>query len=339
MNTIIIIYIEVVGLEKKYKMVTELIKEKKSKLSFVIPCYCSENTIEYVVKKIKNVLDSTEKYEYEIILVNDGSPDNTFEIIKNLAKENHEIIAINLSRNFGQHSALMAGYAYVSGEYIVGMDDDGEHDPKYVFQLLDKLQEGYDYVCAEFEDRKRGLIKTLGSKVNNWMATKLLDKPENAIFSSYYVVRRFVVDEIVKCKNPFPYVGGMIVAITKKLTSVPVKSHERKAGKSGYNLKKSLKLWFNGFTAFSVKPLRVASITGVIMALIGFVYGFFIVIEKIMNPKILVGYSSTMAVMLFVGGMIMLTLGMVGEYIGRIYISINRIPQYVISDMIKNEDE
>lgn len=311
---------------------------KKCKLSFVIPCYCSEKTIEYVVAGIEQMLDENEKYSYEIILVNDGSPDNTFEVIKKLAKGDKNIIAINLSRNFGQHSALMAGYAHVTGEYIVGMDDDGEHNPQYLFELIDKLEEGYDYVCADFENRKRSLIKTVGSKINNWMATNLLNKPENAIFSSYYIVRRFVVDEIVKCKNPFPYVGGMIVSITKKLASVPIKFHERKAGKSGYNIKKSLALWFNGFTSFSVKPLRIASFVGIIMSFIGFIYGFYVVVNKIMNPDVLLGYASTMAVLLFIGGILMLTMGMIGEYIGRIYITMNKIPQYVISEIVSEDN-
>lgn len=317
-------------------MKEDFLKNRKCKLSFVIPCYRSENTIEYVVSRVKSVLDLNERYDYEIVLVNDGSPDNTFEVIKKIAICNKNVVAINLSRNFGQHSALMAGYAHVTGDYIVGMDDDGEHDPQYVFQLLNKLEEGYDYVCADFENRQRGIIKTLGSKFNNWMATKLLDKPEDAIFSSYYVVRRFVVDEIVKCKNPFPYVGGMIVSITKKLTSVPIQFHERKAGKSGYNLKKSIALLFNGFTAFSVKPLRIASFTGIIMAFVGFIYGAYVIIKKIANPSILVGYASTMAVLLFIGGMIMLTMGMIGEYIGRIYMSMNKIPQYVISEIVES---
>lgn len=311
----------------------------KIKLSFVIPCYCSEKTIGYVVDRIEEVLKDCKKYEYEILLINDGSPDNTFDVLKQIADEHEEIVIINLSRNFGQHSALMAGYANVTGDYIVGMDDDGEHDPKDLFKLLNKLEEGYDYVCAYFEHRKRGLIKEIGSKVNNWMATTLLNKPEDAIFSSYYVVKRYVIDEIVKCKNPFPYVGGMIVSITKKLAYVPIEAHTRKAGKSGYNLKKSVALWFNGFTAFSIKPLRIASLSGSMLAIIGFLYGFYIIVKKILFPQILVGYASMMAVILFIGGMVMLTLGLIGEYIGRMYMLLNKIPQYVIAEIYTNKRE
>jgi undecaprenyl-phosphate 4-deoxy-4-formamido-L-arabinose transferase len=310
----------------------------KKKISFVIPCYKCENSIENVVKDIIETVNKSSKFNYEILLVNDGSPDNTLLIIGKLVKENTNIIAINLSKNYGQHSALMAGYANVSGDYIIGLDDDGEHNPKDIFKLVDELEKGYDYVCADFSHRQRSMIKRFGSKVNDIMATSLLNKPANVTFSSFYIMRRFVVDEIVKCKNPFPYIGGLIVSITKNLSTVKIDSHSRTFGESSYNIKNSLALWLNGFTAFSVKPLRVASTMGLIMAFVGFVYGFYIIIKKIMTPDLLVGYASTMAIILFVGGMLMLSMGMLGEYIGRIYISINKVPQYVIKNIVISEN-
>ncbi|QNM06851.1 glycosyltransferase family 2 protein [Qiania dongpingensis] len=312
---------------------------KKIKLSFVIPCYNSEKTISYVVDRIKNAFVNHNEYFYEIILVNDGSKDNTFHVIKNLAKENYNVTAIDLSKNFGQHSALMAGYASVSGDYIIGMDDDGEHDPQDLFKLVEKLEEGYDYVCADFENDNRSKLKHLGSKINDWMATKLVGKPPKAIFSSYYIMKRFIIDEIIKCKNPFPYVGGMIVSITKRLSSVPMERHTRKAGRSGYNLRNSFSLWLNGVTAFSIKPLRFAALTGSVMAIWGFLYGLYLVIKKLFFPDLLVGYASLMVALLVIGGILMITLGMIGEYIGRIYISLNNIPQYVVREIITKESE
>lgn len=310
----------------------------KKKLSFVIPCYCSEKTITGVVEKIIETVKKDNSFLYEIILINDGSPDNTFQVISSMAQQNLSIIAIDLSKNFGQHSALMAGYSHVSGDYIIGLDDDGEHNPKDMFKLINELEKGYDYVCADFPKRKRSFIKKLGSRLNNWMATKLIGKPKDIDFSSYYIMRKYVVDEIVKCRNPFPYVGGMLVAITKKLSSVPIEGYPRESGKSGYNIKKSISLWLNGFTAFSVKPLRIAIATGSILAGIGFVYGIAIIIRKLLNPLLLTGYASTMAVLLFIGGMLMITLGLVGEYVGRIYISINNMPQYVVKQVVIKRD-
>lgn len=311
----------------------------KKKLSFIIPCYCSEKTITGVVEKILETVQLKKSFLYEIILINDGSPDNTFQVISAIAQQEENIIAVDLSKNFGQHSALMAGYSIASGDYIIGLDDDGEHNPKDMFKLIDELEKGYDYVCADFPKRKRSFIKGIGSKINNWMATKLIGKPKDIDFSSYYIMRKYVVDEIVKCKNPFPYVGGLIIAITKNVSTVPIQSYPRKSGRSGYNIKNSLSLWLNGFTAFSVKPLRIATVAGFIMAMVGFIYGVFIIIRKLLEPSILSGYASTMSVLLFVGGMLMITLGLVGEYVGRIYISINKLPQYVVKQVVTKVDE
>lgn len=309
----------------------------KKKISIVMPCYCSSLTIGYVLDKIEETMAKHEEYDYEVILVNDGSADNTFEVLTQYAQRDPHIIAVDFSKNFGQHSALMAGYSLVTGDYVLGMDDDGEHNPEHMFQLIDKLEEGYDYVCARFTSNDHSLYKRLGSKFNDWMATNFIGKPKDAIFSSYYVMRRYVVNEIVKSRNPHPYVGGMLVSVTKKLTSVPIEHCARKAGSSGYSLKNSIALWVNGITAYSVIPLRFASMAGCISAGIGFLIGFYQVIRKLLDPDVLAGYTSLIACILWVGGIIMLLLGMIGEYIGRIYMLNNQIPQYVIKTVYRKE--
>lgn len=312
--------------------------EKRKIISIVIPCYRSEKSITYVVDSIEETMKKHTEFDYEVILVNDGSPDNTFQVIAGLGRERNHVKAVNLSRNFGQHSALMAGYSLVSGDYIVGMDDDGEHDPHEMFKFIDELEKGFDYVCAEFPRNDRTLYKRLGSKFNDWMATKFIGKPKNALFSSYYVMRRYVLDEIVKSKNPTPYVGGMLVSITKKLSTVPIELRSRRHGQSGYNLRKSIALWVNGLTAFSVKPLRFASFTGGFFTLIGFIYVIFIIVRKLLEPEIQSGYTSIVAILLIFCGIIMITLGVIGEYVGRIYMLINKIPQYVITEIIEKTE-
>lgn len=310
------------------------------KISFVIPCYCSEKSISYVVQGIIETIESQSIYDYEIILINDASPDNTFNVIKELALENKKVKCINFSKNFGQHSALMAGYSIVSGDIVVGLDDDGEHDPRDMFKLIERLEEGYDYVCAKHPIKNHSFIQNLGSKINNLMATVLIDKPKEINFSSYYAMKRFVIDEIIKYKNPYPYIGGLILGITKNFSEVTIEHHKRLYGSSGYSFKKMLNLWLNGFTAFSVKPLRIAAILGMICSGIGFIYGILIIIIKLfINQDSPMGYSSIMAAIMFMGGMIMLMLGIIGEYVGRIYISINNIPQYVIKEKIDYEKQ
>lgn len=304
------------------------------KISIVIPCYRSENTIEYVVNLIDKTMKIHTEYDYEIILVNDGSPDNTFEVISKLASEDEHVFAVDLSRNFGQHSALMAGYSRVTGDYVLGMDDDGEHNPSEMFKLIDELEKGYDYVCAEFPSTDHSLYKKLGSKFNDWMATNFIGKPKDAIFSSYYVMRRYVMDEIIKSTNPYPYVGGMLVSVTKKLSHVPIEHHARYAGQSSYHFRNSVSLWVNGITAYSVKPLRAASILGVLFSILGFIIAIISVIQKIMNPQFILGVYVCTASVFFVGGVLMLLLGMIGEYIGRIYMLSNNIPQYTIRTIV-----
>ena len=312
---------------------------KRKKISIVIPCYRSAKTIDYVVNGIVKTMALHTDYDYEIILVNDGSPDNTFDVISTLAEQEEKVIAVDLSKNFGQHSALMAGYSIVSGDYVLGMDDDGEHDPTEMFRLIDELEKGYDYVCAEFTSNDHSLYKRLGSKLNNWMATKFIGKPQNALFSSYYVMRRYVMDEIIKSPNPYPYVGGMLVSVTKRLSFIPMEHHVRQAGESGYHLKNSFSLWLNGITAFSVKPLRFASFIGIMSAFLGFIVGIYIVIRKLIHPEILAGYTSIAALVLLIGGLNMIMIGMIGEYVGRIYMLNNCIPQYVIRTVIGKTDK
>lgn len=312
------------------------------KISFVIPCYRSENTIEGVVNEIEtamDVLSKEKKYSYEIILINDCSPDNTMGTIRRLCKEKQNIIGIGFARNFGQHAALMAGLRQSDGDYVVCLDDDGQTPADEVNKLLEKLEEGFDAVYAKYEHKQHSGFRNLGSKVNELMTRIMLEKPKELYISSYFAVKRFVVEDMIRYENSYPYVIGLVLRSTKNITNVVVKHREREEGSSGYTLKKLFTLWFNGFTAFSVKPLRIATCLGVIFACGGFAYGFYTIIKRFVNPDVPIGYSSMMAALVFFCGMIMVMLGLIGEYIGRIYISMNSSPQYVIRERINADKE
>ena len=238
------------------------------KLSFVIPCYCSEKSVGNVVSEVVETVTSDGRYDYEIICINDFSHDNTLEVLKALAKENEKIKIINFSRNFGQHSALMAGFNYVTGDIVVCLDDDGQNPPSEMFKLIDKLEEGYDLVSAKYkQEKRRSLIRKLGTKISFWMSSYFIGKPKDIDLNSYYVFRRYVVDEIIKYKNAYPFVHGLILRITRNMANVEIEHKTREHGKSGYSFKKLLSLWMNGFTAFSEKPLRLASLFGVLCSL------------------------------------------------------------------------
>ncbi|MBR5247449.1 MAG: glycosyltransferase, partial [Lachnospiraceae bacterium] len=182
-------------------------------------------------------------------------------------------------------------------------------------------------------------FRNFGSKVNELMTRIMLEKPADLYISSYFAVRRFIVEDMIRYENSYPYVIGLVLRATKNITNVPVNHREREVGNSGYTLKKLLNLWFNGFTAFSVKPLRIATMLGTGCAALGFLYGVYTILKKLVNPSVPLGFSSLMAAVVFFGGMIMVILGLVGEYVGRIYISLNNSPQYVIRERINSVEE
>ena len=304
------------------------------KISFVIPCYRSEQTLPRVVAEIQKKMNTLTQYEYDILLVNDCSPDGTYEVIRSLCRENENIKGIDFARNFGQHSALMAGLRHSDGDYVVCLDDDGQTPADEADKLLEKLEEGYDAVYAKYEHKRHSAFRNFGSRVNELMARTMLGKPAALYISSYFAVKRFVVEDMVRYENSYPYVIGLVLRATRNIANVAVNHREREVGTSGYTLKKLISLWFNGFTAFSVQPLRIATAIGACSAVAGFLYGIYTIVKRLINPDVPMGFSSTMAAIVFFGGMIMLMLGMIGEYIGRIYISLNNSPQYVIREKI-----
>lgn len=309
------------------------------KVSFVIPCYCSEKSLEGVVDEIQTTMKKIERYDYEIILVEDASPDHTWETIERIVSRNSKIRGISFAKNFGQHSALMAGFHEIQGEIVVCLDDDGQTPACEVEKFLDLIEKGTDVVYASYENKMHGGFRNWGSKLNSKMAEWLLGKPKELYVSSYFAARRFVIDEVIKYENSYPYVLGLVLRTTKRIANVEVDHRERTQGQSGYSMKKLLGLWINGFTSFSVKPLRMVTYGGMVVAVIGVLYAIWTIIKKLFNSMAPVGWSSTMAVMLILGGTVLFVLGMIGEYIGRIYISINNAPQYVIRKKAVHEGE
>ena len=309
------------------------------KISYVIPCYKSALTITGVINEIQSAMENLTQYTYEIVLVNDCSPDNTFEVIENLAKQYDNICGIDLAKNFGQHAALMAGFHYITGDILVCLDDDGQTPADEVGKLLQEIENGQDVVYAKYEHKRHSLFRNFGSVVNEKMAQFLLGKPKELYVSSYFAARRFVVEEMLHYDKSYPYVIGLVLRTTKRITNVTVNHREREIGTSGYTFSKLIALWMNGFTAFSVKPLRIATWIGIACAVLGFIYGIYTVIKKFINPAVPVGFSSMMAALMFIGGMILFMLGLLGEYMGRMYISMNNAPQYVIRDIVNEKKD
>lgn len=310
------------------------------KISFVIPCYNSEKYINNTVNNLKLVIEkSLTSYETEIILINDGSKDNTFKVIEKIALNNKNIVAIDFTRNFGQHSAIMSGLNQCKGDIIICLDDDGQTPPEEATKLIDALDEDTDVVYAKYEEKKHSMFRNFGSNVNSIMAHSLLNKPKDLYISSFFAMKSYIKDEIIEYKNPYPYMEGLVLRATNKIKNIVVNHKEREIGKSQYTFKKLLGLWINGFTNFSVKPLRIAIFFSSIFIIIAVLATIVLIINKIINPAVPIGWTSMIILLLIIGAVITFILGLIGEYVGRIYVSINNNPQYVIRKVIKNEKD
>ena len=304
------------------------------KFSFVIPCYRSEKTIRTVVDEIKNEMTAKRPGDiYEIVLVNDCSPDGVWNVIEKLAETENNVIGINLAKNFGQHSALMAGYGKCSGEYIVSLDDDGQAPLDSLNDLIAKLEEGYDVVYAYYRAVKQNLFRRFGSWMAGLMGKFMLEPPKDFVGSSFYIARSFIIREMCNYKNSYPYLVGLVLRTTRKIGYVATNHRSRLEGASGYSFVRLLGLWLNGFTAFSVKPLRVSTFLGFFFALLGFGYSIFVIVRRLLGITTLEGWSTIIALILIIGGCVLMMLGLIGEYVGRIYICINNSPQYVIKEI------
>ncbi len=303
------------------------------KYSVIIPCYRSEffitNTINEIVEEFGRFQDT-----YEVILVNDCSPDKTIDVLKGIAREYNQIKVVDLAKNFGQHSAIMAGLHICRGEYLICMDDDGQTAASEVVKLIEKIKVGYDVVYAKYSNKQHSKFKNFGSKVNSFMAEKAIGKPKDIYLSSFFIMKRFVADEIKKYDNIYSYLPGLVLRSTKSIANADVVHKKREIGESNYSIRKLVTLWVNGLTSFSISPLRIAIYVGFFEAVVGLVYALIVIVQKIVDTNVSVGWTSLIATILIVGGTTQIMIGFVGEYIGRIYMSINKSPQFVIREVI-----
>lgn len=306
-------------------------------ITVVIPCYRSEKTIETVVNEVRAEFALHPEHTLNMVLVNDGSPDDTFGAIKRICAENKFVTGVDLSKNFGQASAKMASLPYIAGDVAVFMDDDGQHPASGIFKLVDKINEGYDVVYARFPQKKHSLFKRLTSKLHHAISVWAGNAPAGISGSSFLAYSGFIIKALKEYKSPFVSIGGYLNKITSRFANVDIDHRPRLEGKSGYTLKKLVNLWMNTVTNFSIAPLRLSSAFGLICSILGFLLGIFVVIRKLVNPAISAGYTSTIAVLLFIGGIIMLMLGLLGEYIGRIYMTVCNSPQYAVRQVINDE--
>lgn len=312
-------------------------KNEEKLVSVVISCYNSEHSIRQVVELVLDEFAKLDGYDVEFVLVNDCSPDGTFDEIRRLANDYPCVHGATLMRNFGQHNGLMCAMRYAKGDYILGMDDDLQTHPSQIPAILAKMEEGHDIVYGCYADNKNGLIKQFTSWLNKVTSNKLLGRPENLRASNFWMITAAIKDQVVQYHNYNPNVDALFTRMTNKIANVTIEHHAREYGSSGYTLKKLAKLWLAYFN-YTVVPLRFISGVGVFTAALGFVAGVVTIIRKLVDPSMTAGWASTICILLFFFGLVLLTLGIIGEYLGNIVLSINSTPQYIVRETVNLDD-
>lgn len=306
-------------------------------VSIVIPCYNSQDSIGNVVELTIKEFQKLPQYEYEFVLVNDYSGDATFAVIRRLAEQYPFVRGINLAKNFGQHNAIMAALNYAHGDLIVGMDDDLQTHPSQMYKLLDKIQEGYDLVYGQYAKRKNSFLKNLSSKFNKVTSRILLGRPKEIESSNYWVITRAVRDQVIQYTNYNPYVDAIFYRVTNNIADVIIEHHKREQGSSNYTFRKLVRLWL-AYWNFSVIPLRIASILGLLLSATGFLGAMITFLRQLISPSSQVGWASIMCAMCLFFGFVLLCLGIMGEYLGKILLCINNTPQYIVRSTVNIEE-
>jgi undecaprenyl-phosphate 4-deoxy-4-formamido-L-arabinose transferase len=309
--------------------------DQKIDLTIVIPVYNSGSVLKKIVEEILVALDKNEII-FEIIFVNDCSKDDSWNYILNLCKHYPCVKGIDLRKNFGQHNAILAGLNYTNGKVIILMDDDLQHSPKDILKIYSKIKNNYDVCYASFFERKHSFIKVLGSKINNFFASLLLKKPFNLYLSSFKGFNESIRSEIIKYRGSSVYIDGIILSLTTNISSIQVQHYEsqRSFAKSNYTFLKLFKLWTQTVLGYSTLPLRIATFIGLVSSLISLLMIFIIIIIKINNNQIPIGWASVITSVLFVGGIQLISLGIIGEYLAKMHYSISNNVQFSINKKI-----
>lgn len=291
---------------------------KAPEVTLVIPCYRSKDTIRGVVER---VLHEFRGLAVQVVLVDDGNDDGTEGVVSSLGRElPHCVTAARLARNFGEHNAVMAGLRLAAGAYIVVMDDDGQHSAEDARRLYEEARSGgFDLVYSQFVERHHSAWRVLGSRFNGWVARLLLDAPEGLYLSSFKCMSRWLCREVRRYDGPFPYVDGLALRATRSIGKVAARHHPRLAGSSGYDFRRLMRLWLCVATSFSIVPLRVASALGFATTVLGAALGAQVVFERF-SERPPAGWSYLAVVVLLTSGVQLLLLGVIGEYLGRLFL-------------------
>ena len=302
------------------------------KISVVIPCYYSENTITELVEETVRELKSLDNYSFEFILVNDGSEDKTFEKIRLLSEKYPFVTGVDLAKNCGQHNAILAGMKLAQGDYILGMDDDFQTHPSQIYKLVNKLEEGFDIVYGKFPRRQHSFIRNFQSKLSEMSAEYLLDNPKGLKACPMYIIKSFVKDEVIRSQSSYTNLRGLFLRTTSRIANAEIEHFERKSGTSGYTLKKLLRLW-SSYLNYSAKPVKLIRGFGVLTLVAGLIYLILSFVLEISSVNLIAS-----EIMIF-SGIIIFILGVLGEYLVRLFMVTTKEPQYVIRTITNGSEK
>ena len=305
-------------------------------ISVVIPVYNSE---ECVAEISRQIADALKDFSYEQIMVNDASRDGSWSEIEKVCAKNPRVVGVNLRKNGGQDSAILAGLNLAQGKYVVIMDDDLQHSPYDIPKLRAEIEKGFDVVYADFETKKQKLWKNLGSWFNGKISEVAIGKPRNVYLSPFKIVERGVVQEMIRYENLFPYIDGLIFQTTRNISQIKIEHHERTLGKSNYSFAKSVKVFLRMLFAFSTAPLMLSSFVGMFSAFVGLVLAVVYFIDFLRGKADVTGWTTIVILILILGGLILLSLGVAGVYIGRVYLTVSRSPKFLVKQVMNPHEQ
>lgn len=304
----------------------------KDFVSIVIPAYNEAQNISSVLSAVKEVLHPIQ-IRYEVIIIDDGSSDNTSEIIESLRTNSKELQYIRFSRNFGHQAALKAGIDHARGSAIISMDADLQHPPCLIVEMIQHWQDGYEIVYTQRRpDPRLGLFKKFTSRFFYKILRAISDVRIEEGTADFRLIDRKVADIIKAQNDPFLFIRGLIPWMGFKQYKLVYDPAQRLHGNSKYTLRKMTAFAVNGITGFSIKPLRVAIFLGLIISLLSFLYGLYAIWAFLYDDRVISGWASVITSILFIGGIQLIILGIIGEYIGKAYLQSKNRPFYIVSE-------
>ena len=296
-------------------------------LSVVIPVYNSDSVLPRLANELDEQLSGR---DFEVVFVNDGSTDDSWNVLQRLAADRSHFIAVDLMKNYGQHSALFCGFQLARGDFIITMDDDLQNPPSEIPLLIGRIEEGYDVVFGRFRQKQHGLIRKLGSKTVSWLNRRLFRKPPDLALTNFRIIRREIIDAVCETRTSFPYIPGLLLLTAKTFANVDVEHHPRRSGQSNYGVTTIAALIWRIIFNYSALPLRWACIGGIAVSVVSFLLGAYYLVRAVLSGSVSPGFPTLVCLLAFCNGVTLLVLALLSEYVVRLVNEVSGIPAYRI---------